>query len=99
MYLLSDMKMREHAAIIGMRLDSDSITQIQQGKTSRSPPFTSFTGLKTLKYNSINAEGFSLFGVLSDGPDRLAAGIERLLLGKSLQKVTESKLRQLAVET
>lgn len=97
MYLLSGMKMRGRAAIIGMRLDSDSIARIQQGQTSRSPPYTSFTDRGTLEYKSINAENFSLLGVPSYGPERLAVGIKQLLLGKSLQKVTGSELRQLAV--
>lgn len=97
MYLLSDMKMRERAAIVGMPLDSDSIARIQQGQTSLSPSHTSFTGRGNLKYKSINAEDFSFLGVLSDGPDRLAAGIEKLLRGDSLEKVTGVKLRHLSV--
>jgi hypothetical protein len=97
MYLLSDMKMRERAAIIGMPLDGSSIARIQQGQTSLSPSHTSFTGRGNLKYKAINAEEFRFLGVLSDGPDKLAAGIEQLLLDKPVQNVTGLQLRQLSV--
>jgi hypothetical protein len=93
MYLLNDLAMKSRAAFIGCVFEGDAAARVIASPASRSAKHTSFTGKSTLSYNSLPATGFSRLGTLAEAPAILAANMWGLMIGNSLDAVTDAWLR------
>ncbi len=98
MYMLSRMDMRERAVVAGIEMKRERVRRLLAQPSASSPKHTSYTGQKKLDYKSIPARDFLLLGVLSDGPKRLAASLEAILVGRALPSVTDDLLRHQSVQ-
>jgi hypothetical protein len=98
MYLFNDLRLRARAAVIGIDLDRQITGEMMSGGRRSSAGHTTFSGTGALSYHTLDAARFSRFGVLSDSPACLAAGIAAVVHGTQLPSVEDQWLLELQVK-
>lgn len=96
MYLLNNLNMRSHAAVIATVLDEVTTARIMGRQSGRSGAHTSITGSSGLSFKSIAASDFKVLGLLSDPPTELAGSMFAVMAGSPTNtSVSDKWLRDL----
>ena len=97
LYMMTDLKARENTAVIGKVLDSARLKRLMGTSSGTTGSDTTITGDKNalLKYKSILAQEFGLFGRFSDRPSDLAAKMVEEMRGITSPRVRDEELKSL----
>jgi hypothetical protein len=94
-YLLSDLSLRERAAMIAIDLNRNVIKAMMAGRAGKSGAHTTIDGRSSMNFRMLSACSFRDMGVLSDRPEDLAREMIRLMRDEPGPQVREEHLQAL----